>query len=64
MATPEKIGQAMSLCERILSSNPSERVQYTTRAALCYIYLKIDDKKKSGRRGADIASSLPSITSL
>ena len=54
---PVKIGQAMSLCERILSSNPSERVQYTTRAALCYIYLKRNDKEKA----VDAAQILPHV---
>jgi len=54
---PVKIDQAMSLCERILTVNPSERVQYTTRAALCYIYLKKGEKEKA----VDAAQILPHI---
>jgi len=42
-----KADQAMSLCERILSGNPAEYVQYTARAALCYIYLKTGEKEKA-----------------
>ena len=32
--------RAVVLCERILAGKPSENVQYTTRAALCYLLLK------------------------
>ena len=32
--------RAMALCERILAGKSSENVQYTARAALCYILLK------------------------
>jgi len=50
-----KLLQAISLCERILSANPTDNVRHTTRAALCYIYLKTGDKE----RAVNEASSLP-----
>jgi len=50
-----KLKQAISLCERILSANPTDNVRHTTRAALCYIYLKTGDKEKA----VNEACSLP-----
>ncbi len=44
---PDKLKQAVVLCERVLSGNPSEKVRHTTQAALCLIYLKIGDKDKA-----------------
>ena len=43
----EKLSQAIVLCERILSDNQGEKVHHTTRAALCFIYLKAGDKEKA-----------------
>jgi transcriptional regulator with XRE-family HTH domain len=43
----EKLDKAESLCERILSGNPSEVVLCTARAVLCYIYLKSGQKDKA-----------------
>jgi transcriptional regulator with XRE-family HTH domain len=43
----EDLRQASSLCERILSSNPSEKIRHTTRAAVCYIYWKLDEHDKA-----------------
>jgi len=51
----EKLSRAESLCERILSGNPSDTVLYTTRAVLCYIYLKSGNKAKA----VDAAQILP-----
>ena len=42
-----KLNQAADLCERVLSGNPSEKVRHTTRAAVCFIYLKLGEKEKS-----------------
>jgi len=44
---PGKLNRAIELCERLLSNNPSENVQYTARAALCYTYLKTGNKDKA-----------------
>lgn len=44
---PAKLSQAITLCERVLSSNPSEKVRHTTRAALCFIYFKAGEKEKA-----------------
>ncbi len=44
---PGKLLQAVRLCERALSGNPSEKVRHTTRAALCFIYLKAGEKEKA-----------------
>jgi len=41
--------RAASLCERILSGSPGAQVQYTARAALCYIYLKTGKKEEAVR---------------
>jgi tetratricopeptide (TPR) repeat protein len=43
----EKLSQAIVLCERILSDNQGEKVHHTTRAALCFIYLKAGKKEKA-----------------
>ena len=44
---PGKLNKAESLCERILSGNPSEVVLCTARAVLCYTYLKSGQKEKA-----------------
>lgn len=44
---PDKLKQSIILCEQVLSGNPSEKVRHTTRAALCFIYLKIGHKDKA-----------------
>jgi len=43
----DKLGKAISLCQRVLSGNPPEKVRYTTRAAMCFLYMKIGDKEKA-----------------
>jgi transcriptional regulator with XRE-family HTH domain len=55
--SPEKLKQSVMLCERVLSGNSSEKVRHTTRAALCFIYMKIGDKEKA----MAIARSLPHV---
>ncbi len=54
---PEKLNQAVSFCERVLAENQGDKVHHTTRAALCYIYLKIGEKEKALK----IARNLPHI---
>ena len=51
----EKLGKAELLCERILTSTPSETVMCTARAVLCYIFLKAGNKEKA----VESAQSLP-----
>ncbi len=43
----EKLSQAISLCERVLSDSQGDKVHHTTRAALCFIYLKVGEKEKA-----------------
>jgi len=52
---PTKLANAISLCEKVLSSSPSEKVRHTTRAALSFMYLKAGDKDKA----TWIAENLP-----
>ncbi|MCL2045937.1 MAG: helix-turn-helix domain-containing protein [Oscillospiraceae bacterium] len=54
---PAKLSQAVSLCERVLANNQSEKVHHTTRAALCFIYMKVGDKEKA----FEIAQKLPHL---
>lgn len=54
---PEKLAQAAMLCERVLSSGQGEKVHHTTRAALCFIYLKAGEKEKA----VSAAKKLPHI---
>ena len=44
---PDKLNQAIDLCERVLSDNQGEKVHHTTRAALCFMYMKIGEKEKA-----------------
>jgi len=44
---PGNLKQAVTLCERILSGNPTEKVRHTTRAAMCFIYFKLGEKDKA-----------------
>jgi len=44
---PAKLNQSISLCERTLSGNTTEKVRHTTRAALCFIYLKAGEREKA-----------------
>jgi transcriptional regulator with XRE-family HTH domain len=54
---PEKLQQASSLNERVLSGNPSEKVRHTSRAAACFIYYKLGEKDKA----MNAAQNLPHI---
>jgi transcriptional regulator with XRE-family HTH domain len=53
----EKLGQAISLCERVLSGNQREKVHHTTRAALSFIYLKSGERDKA----IAVAKNLPHV---
>lgn len=44
---PAKLSQAIAICERVLSGDQGEKVHHTTRAALCFIYLKAGEKEKA-----------------
>ncbi|MCL2226056.1 MAG: helix-turn-helix domain-containing protein [Oscillospiraceae bacterium] len=44
---PAKLQQAASLCERVLSGNPTEKVRHTTCAAVCFVYFKLGEKDKA-----------------
>jgi len=41
------IQQAIDLCEEVLSCSPPEKVRHTTRAALCFMYMKAGDRDKA-----------------
>ena len=43
----DKLSQAVSICEQILSKGHGEKVHHTTRAALCFIYLKAGEEEKA-----------------
>jgi len=53
----EKLKQAADLCNRVLSGNPTEKVRHTTRATICLIYFKLDDKEKA----MNAAQNLPHL---
>jgi len=44
---PGKLKQAANSCERVLSGNPTEKVRHTMRAAICFVYFKLDEKDKA-----------------
>jgi transcriptional regulator with XRE-family HTH domain len=44
---PAKLSQAVALCERVLADNQGDEVHHTTRAALCFVYLKAGEKEKA-----------------
>ena len=54
---PAKLSQAVSLCERVLSDNQGDKVHHTTRAALCFIYIKAGEKDKA----LAVANKLPHV---
>ena len=43
----ENLKKSVELCERILLTGINEKVKHTTRAALCYIYMKNGEKDKA-----------------
>ncbi len=53
----DEISQAITLCERVLSDSQGDKVSHTTRAALCFIYLKGGEKEKA----VTVAQELPHI---
>jgi transcriptional regulator with XRE-family HTH domain len=44
---PEKLSRAAELCERVLANGRDGKAHYSTRAALCFIYLKAGDGEKA-----------------
>jgi len=54
---PEELAKAITLCERVLSSGQGEKVHHTTRAALCFMYMKAGEKDNA----ITAASKLPHI---
>ena len=51
------LSKAISLCERVLADNQSDKVHHTTRAALCFMYMKLGEKEKA----IEIARKLPHL---
>jgi hypothetical protein len=51
----DSLNRAIAFCERVLSGQSGEKVHHTTRAALCFIYLKAGMKEKA----RDAARNLP-----
>ena len=49
--------EALKFCERVLADNQGEKVHHTTRAALCFIYLKAGEKEKA----ITVARKLPHL---
>jgi hypothetical protein len=43
----ENLSQSRTLCERVLSNSQSEKARHTTRAALCFIYMKAGEQEKA-----------------
>ena len=54
---PDKLSKAVALCERVLSNGQGEKVHHTTRAALCFIYMKANEKDKA----IEAARKLPHV---
>ena len=54
---PDNLSKAVDLCERALSDNKADKVHHTTRAALCFIYMKNGEKDKA----TEIALRLPHV---
>ena len=53
----EQISRAVALCERVLADNQGGKVHHTTRAALCFIYMKAGEKEKA----VAVARKLPHV---
>jgi transcriptional regulator with XRE-family HTH domain len=53
----DSLQRSARLCERVLSQALSEKIRHTTRAALCFIYLKLGDKEKA----VAMARNLPHV---
>jgi len=49
-----KLEQAATLCERIICGNPTEKVRHTTRAAICFIYLKLGEKETAFKAAREL----------
>ncbi|MDR1693518.1 MAG: helix-turn-helix domain-containing protein [Oscillospiraceae bacterium] len=53
----DDLAKSVKLCERVLSNGHNEKVLHTTRAALCFIYMKSGEKEKA----VALANTLPHI---
>ncbi|MDR1668472.1 MAG: helix-turn-helix domain-containing protein [Oscillospiraceae bacterium] len=53
----DDLAKSVKLCEHVLSNGHNEKVFHTTRAALCFIYMKSGEKEKA----AALAKKLPHI---
>jgi len=47
IGSPEKLSQAVNLCERVLSGGQDEQVHNTARAAICFIYYLAGEKERA-----------------
>jgi len=54
---PEKLDQAVEICERLIADGRNGKIQHTTRAALCFIYKKAGEEEKAN----ETARMLPHI---
>ena len=53
----DNLSKAVVLCEHVLSDNKGDKVHHTTRAALCFIYMKTGEKEKAFK----VARRLPHV---
>ena len=53
----DNLSQAIDLCNRVLTDNEGDKIHHTTRAALCFMYMKKGDKDKA----ISIAKRLPHL---
>ncbi|MCL2169514.1 MAG: helix-turn-helix domain-containing protein [Defluviitaleaceae bacterium] len=53
----DRVSDAIRLCERVLAESSNNRAAHTSRAALCFIHLKLGQREKA----AQLAENLPSI---
>lgn len=53
----DKLRQALSLCERVLTGSQSEKFRHTSRAALCFLHLKMGETEMASKS----AENLPHI---
>lgn len=55
--TPDGLGEAASICEKMLGGGCSEKIGHTVRAALCLMYAMNGDMEAAGR----LARNLPHV---
>lgn len=54
---PDDLAKSICLCERILLNGHNEKILHTTRAALCFIFMKSGEKEKA----VALAHNLPHL---